>query len=144
MLQMINQIIDGISMTLHSTFGDTYEIHTESIEQGLIEPCFSILCLNPSVEQFLGNRYYRINQFCIHYFPSSAEKRSECNSVMEQLFTALENITVGGDLVRGTNMNGEIVDGVLSFFVNYDMFTYKQVESEPTMESVSYDTSVKG
>ena len=141
---MINKIIDGISVAIHSEFGDPYEVYTESIGQGLTEPCFSILCLNPTVEQFLGKRYFRTNQFCIHYFPKTAEKRSECQSVMERLIGALEIITVDGDQCRGTSMYGEIVDGVLSFFVNYDMFVYKETDTEPTMETVSHNTDLKG
>ena len=141
---MINKIIDRISVAIGSTFGDSHEIYTESVEQGLKEPCFSILCLNPTVQQFLGKRYFRANQFCIHYFPSSKEPRLECSSVMETLFHILETITVDGDLVRGTKMNGEIVDGVLSFFVNYDMYVYKSEESNTMMESVSHNTDLKG
>ena len=141
---MINKIIDGISVAINSEFGDNYEIYTDLVEQGLTEPCFSIVCLNPTIEQFLGKRYFRTNQFCVHYFPSSAEKQSECLSVMEKLVTALEVITVDGDLIRGTKLNGEIVDGVLSFFVNYDMFVYKGTVTESTMDSVSHNTGLKG
>jgi hypothetical protein len=141
---MINKIIDGISVAIDSEFGDLSEIYTESIEQGLTEPCFSILCLNPTIEQFLGKRYFRTNQFCIHYFPSSNEKQSECFSVLEKLMTALEIITVDGDLCRGTDMHGEVVDNVLSFFVNYDMYVYKKETAEPVMESVSHNTNMKG
>ena len=141
---MINKIIDGISVAINSEFGDDYEIYTDFVEQGLTEPCFSIVCLNPTIEQFLGKRYFRTNQFCVHYFPSSAEKQSECLSVMEKLVTALEVITVDGDLIRGTKLNGEIVDSVLSFFVNYDLFVYKEAVTEPTMESVSHNTGLKG
>ena len=141
---MINKIIDGISVAINSEFGDPYEIHTESIEQGLVEPCFSILCLNPTINQKLGKRYFRTNQFCIHYFPSSIEKQSECFAVLERLMKALEIITVTGDLCRGTDMHGEIIDGVLSFFVNYDMYVYKEKENEPAMESVVHNTNMKG
>lgn len=141
---MINSIIDGISVAINSEFDDGCEIYTEDVEQGLVEPCFSILCLNPTINQVVGKRYFRTNQFCVHYFPSTSEKRSECQSVMERLVNTLEYITVGGDLVRGTNLYGEISDGVLSFFVNYDLYVYKDVDSEPTMESVEYNTDVKG
>mgnify|MGYP000801805600 FL=1 len=55
----------------------------------------------------------------------------------------LEWITVTGDLVRGSKMKSEIVDGVLNFFVNYDMFVYRKVDSVP-MEDVSQNISVKG
>ena len=141
---MINKIIDGISVAINSEFGDPYEIHTESIEQGLVEPCFSILCLNPTIDQVLGKRHFRTNQFCIHYFPSSSEPRSECYAVIERLMGALEIITVDGDQCRGTDMHGEVVDNVLSFFVNYDMYVYKERTTEPVMENVTYNTHLKG
>ena len=56
---MINKIIDGISEAIFTEFGDGYDIYTESIEQGLIEPCFSILCLNPTNDLFLGKKQAR-------------------------------------------------------------------------------------
>ena len=141
---MINKIIDGISVAINSEFGDSYEIYAESIEQGLIEPCFSVMCLNPTIGQVLGKRYFRTNQFCIHYFPSSNAKRSECYAVIDRLMKALEIITVDGDLCRGTDMHTEIVDGVLFFFINYNMYVYKEESVEPVMESVSHKTNMKG
>jgi hypothetical protein len=140
---MINRIIDAISISINTEFGDGYEIYTESLEQGLIEPCFSIFCLNPTNNLFLGKRYFRTNLFCIQYFPSSEEKRSECNSVLERLYGCLELINAETELTRGTKMNAELVDGVLNFFVNYDMFVYK-VEDETPMEELEMNTNVKG
>lgn len=58
-------------------------------------------------------------------------------------FSCLEYITVTGDLVRGTKMKYEVVDGVLNFFVNYDLFVYKVADSIP-MEDLSQDVTVKG
>ena len=141
---MINQIIDGISKAINFEFGDDYEIYTEDVEQGLEEPCFSILCLNPTIEQFLGNRYFRSNQFCIHYFPSSNDKRFECNEVMGRLFECLEVITVDGDLLRGTSTHAEFSEGALHFFVNYDLFTYKPEGDKTQMETLESKTDVKG
>ena len=141
---MINKIIDGVSIDINSCFGDEHEIYTESIEQGFHEPCFFIECLNPTVEQFLGERYFRQNQFCIHYFPASANKRAECYSVMEQLSNALEIIEVDGEEIRGTKMHGEVVDEMLHFFVNYDMFVYKQKEPTSPMETAIFGADVKG
>lgn len=141
---MINEITDGISLAVNAEFGDSYEIYTESVKQGHEEPCFSILCLNPTVEQFMGKRYFRTNQFCIHYFPSSEETNFECQTVAERLFGVLEYITVGDDLIRGTEMHYEVVDGVLSFFVNYDMYVYKDVITEDSMSAFEHNTDVKG
>ena len=144
MFQMINKIIDGISVAIHSEFGDNYEIYTESVEQGLKEPCFSIVALPFTNEQFLEKKYFITNQFCIHYFPSSDESRNESFIVMGRLFDVLEYITVDGDLTRGTGMKAEFVDGVLNFFVNYDMFVRKNIESEPVMEEVVHKPGLKG
>ena len=141
---MINKIIDGISVAINSEFGDQNEIYTESIEQGLVEPCFSVLCLNPTIDQVLGKRYFRRNQFCIHYFPSSNEPLSECHAVLDRLMGTLDIITVDGDKCRGTGMYGEVVDNVLSFFVNYDMYVYKEEGKKPIMETVTHNTDMKG
>lgn len=141
---MINKIIDGISISLNAEFGDDYKIYTESIEQGLKEPCFSILCVNPTNELFRGKRYFRKNLFCIQYFPSRKdEKYAECMEVLERIFDCLDVIKVGEDLQRGTSMHGEVVDEVLNFFVNYDMFVY-QVENTDAMETLDLKSNVEG
>ena len=140
---MINKIIDGISISLNAEFGDNYKIYTESIEQGLKEPCFSIICVNPTNELFRGKKYFRKNLFCIQYFPKGEDKRSECMDVLERMFDCLEVIKIREDLQRRTSMHGEVVDEVLNFFVNYDMFVYK-VESTDAMETMDLKSNVEG
>ncbi len=148
---MINKIIDGICEKLNESFGDGYEIYTELKNQDLKEPCFSVMCVNPISNQVLGNRYFRNNLFSILYFPSSKEPKSETNAVLENLYLALETITikeilpddtVKENLVRGTNMRGELVDGVLNFLVNFNMFVYK-VEDADLMEEVVQKSDLK-
>lgn len=140
---MINKIIDGISISLNAEFGDGYRIETDRIKQGLKEPCFTIRCIKPTNELFRGNKYFRTNQFCIHYFPSGDDPETEINDVIDRLYDALEVISVGDDQTRGTDMHGEVDEGVLSFFVNYDMFVYKQVEKD-NMEELEINQNVEG
>ena len=141
---MINSITQSISISLNAEFGDEYTTYTESVEQGLNEPCFFPFCLNPTNRVFLGKRYFRENQFCIQYFPADKDRaKEECNAVAERLFSCLEYITVNGDSVRGTEMKSEMVDKVLNFFVNYDMFVYKAVDSD-AMEDLSQNVTMKG
>ncbi len=140
----VNTIVDGVSEAIHAEFGEGYEIYTEEVEQGLTPPCFSIAPIKPSISQFLGKRYYMANLVCIYYFPSSKDAKRECFDVQSRLGGCLEYITVSGDPVRGTKMNGEMSGGVLSFFVNYDFFVIKQVESEPEMLTVEQETQMKG
>lgn len=141
---MINSIIESISISLNAEFGDDYTTYAESVEQDLEEPCFFVFCINPTNRLFLGKRYFRENQFCLQYFPADKGRaREECNAVAERLYSCLEYITVTGDLVRGTKMKYEIVDGVLNFFVNYDLFVYKVTASD-AMEEISEKVTVKG
>lgn len=141
---MINSIIESISISLNDEFGDEYTTYTESVEQGLKEPCFFVSCINPTNRIFLGKRYFRTNQFCLQYFPAHRDRaKEECNAVAERLFSCLEYITVTGDLVRGTKMKYEVADGILNFFVNYDMFVYKETASD-AMEEILKDISAKG
>ena len=80
MFQMINKITDAISEAIYDEFGDGHEIYTEEVEQGLQEPCFAIIPLNLTNDLYRNKRYYRKNPFCIHYFPSTNDKRNECNN----------------------------------------------------------------
>lgn len=138
---MINAIISAISVALFNEF--EYENHMEEIKQDLKEPCFFISCLNPTTKLFLGRRYFRKNQFCIQYFPESNEPQAECNAVAERMVWSLDYITLDGDLIRGTAMKHEVIDGVLNFFVNYDCFVYR-VQEETPMEAFEFSQEVKG
>ena len=142
---MINSIIEAISIALNKEFGDEYRLYADNIEQGLQEPCFFISCINPTNSLFLGKRYFRENLFCIQYFPKDhSREKEECNETAERLFLCLEWLTVDGELTRGTKMRSETVDGVLNFFVNYDMFVYRKDSAEPVMEELTEETTVKG
>ena len=143
----LNKIIDGICEALNAEFGDKYEIYTEDVKQNLTEPCFSVVLVKPSTEQFLGTRYFRQNLFCIHYFPQDKENpNAECFDVYERLTDCLEYIEVDGDMVRGTDMKPDniISDGVMNFIINYDMFVYRSDDGEPEMETLEQSTDVKG
>lgn len=134
---MINSIIESISISLNAEFGDEYTTYTESVEQGLKEPCFFVSCIHPTNRVFLGKRYFRENGFCIQYFPADKDRtKEECHAAAERLYSCLEYITVTGDLVRGSKMNYEVADGILNFFVNYDLFVYRKSDSDAPEEKL--------
>lgn len=141
---MINSIMEAVSVALNAEFGDGYEIHIEKVSQDMGGHCFFIQCLNPANGLFRRQKYFRRNQFCVQYFPLSKDDRNrECFSVLERLNICLEYITVDG-LMRGTQMNGRVVDGVLNFFVNYDCFVYRREAEAPEMVEMVSGTVVKG
>ena len=143
---MINAMIGSIGTTLKTEFGERYKVYKEEKKQGLTEPCFFIQCLGPTERLFFNKMYLRSGRFCIQYFPEDGLHKNEgCRAVAERLFSCLEHLDVDGDLVRGTKMKYEVVDGILHFFVNYDLFIYKKgKDAIPAMEQVSSETHVKG
>ena len=68
--------------------------------------------------------------------------KQECYAVGERLFSCLEYLDVGGDLVMGTKRKYEVVDGILHFFVNYNMIVNIPKEL-PTMETLEIDQHTK-
>lgn len=137
---MVSELMKGISSKLNATFGDGYEIYLKDVAQGLTEPCFFIAVLQPERHPMLGNRSHQTNPFDIHYFPEDETDNCEMISVAEQMMDALEMITLlNGDLIRGTNRRYEIVDGVLHFFINFNMHLIKLVETTP-METLDVET----
>jgi len=138
---MINSIIKAVSIALYAEFG--FENHMEEIKQDLKEPCFFISCLNPASDLYLGKRYFRKNQFVIQYFPESDDIQEECNNVAEKMVWCLEYITADGDILRGTKMKYGVIDGVLNFFLNYDLFVYKVEQIQP-IELYERSINVKG
>ena len=142
---MIDSIIEGISTALNAEFGDRYKIYVNELKQGLKEPCFFISCIRPTSRRFFNRRYFREHSFCIQYFPESRNRETEeCNDVTDRLFLCLEYITVTGDLMMGTKMRSELVDGVLNFFVNFDLFVKINPDEIPVMEELSQTVSAKG
>ena len=142
---MINFIIEAISRAIRDEFGDGYTNFMEEVKQDLREPCFFISCIHPENKLFLGKKYSRTNQFCIQYFPKRGkDERRECNETAGRLMMCLEYLQAGERILRGTKMNGEIVDGILNFFVNYDLFVYRKQNPISAMEEISEEISVKG
>ena len=140
---MLNETIEGISQKLRQVFGDGYEIYLDEMKQEQKEPCFVIACLGGKQQQELGNLYKREQAFDLHYFPKEKSSTAEAYRTADVLNMELEYITVEGNLVRGTKMRHEVIDGVLHFFVNYDLRLRKVVEPAPLMEELTIKEKVK-
>lgn len=141
---MLNELIEAISTKLKQVFGAETRVYSEPLEQGQ-RPCFFITVLKPSETPLLGNRFFRSHPFDVQYSPAVAENNAELQEMAANLFDALEFVTmVNDDLVHGTKMNYEIVDGVLHFYVNYNMFLKKVKEPVDNMEALTVNNEVRG
>ena len=139
----IQNLIDAIAEALFQEFGSGYEIYTESVEQGLQEPCFLVRCVSPAKSVHLGRCYKRTNQFVIQYIPSTSNVNEECAAVLERLFECLEDVTLHDKPVHGAEMNGEVTDGILNFKVDYDGFVLRTTD-ETRMEHLAIIANAKG
>lgn len=136
---MINDLINNIAIKLNSVFDSDYKIYTESVKQGLVEPAFSIVLLQAEQTPRIPNRYFRTYPFDIHYFPKTKTK-NEMYEVGEKLLIEMEYLD---NLCRGTKMRYEVIDDVLHFFVNYDLFVKKQVEEVESMAELTVNSKTE-
>ena len=142
---MIQDCINGICMAINHEFNVSsreYEIYTESVEQGMKEPCFFVLCINQNHELQIRGRYQRSFPFMIQYFPVSEEPRTECQAVMERLAVCLEQVDMGDAKIHGSHINGQVVDGILNFSVDYVVFACLPVE-QSEMEKLETEMNAK-
>ena len=128
---MINGLIDGISQRLRENFGAEYEIYTEPVKQGLKKPCFFILPSGLTVKPLMKERSFWEHRFCIKYYPAGDDARAENVLTQQRLAQALGYITWAEGITRGVNMQGEIKDNILHFYVNYNLVAREAAETEP-------------
>ena len=128
MIITINSLITSLFIKLSQEFDDHINIYSENVEQGFDKPCFFIASVNSSNKNLLGKRYLRKNSFDIKYFPE-VENNNEMQEIASTLYDVLEILTLeNGDKIRGTKMNHKVLDGVLHFYVNFDM-VLKRIEN---------------
>lgn len=131
-----NIILDGVTRALRAAYPD-YKIESKSVEQGLRPPAFIVLLVTAEQRKQMGQRWKRLPRFDVLYFPKAG--REECYAVADELCQVLELIALdGGDLLRGTGMSFEVIDGVLHFMVSYHHFVYRETEEE-AMESLKIE-----
>jgi hypothetical protein len=141
---MVNDLIMGIGMALEAEFGDDYTIYREEIKQDLQKPCFYISQVLISRNPTPNHMERTLNSFDIHYFPQSKNYQTEIRDIEDRMFDALEIITLAnGDKARGTSRRAEKHDGVLHFFVDYNM-NRRLVESVDTMQTLTVEMEVTG
>lgn len=135
---MLNDILTGVNAKLKELFGEDTVIYTDAVEQGLKEPCFFVGFLEPSEKTVIGRRYFRNTGMYIQYLPGSpAQINRELYQVSDILMDGMETITLrNGDILRGTGVSSKVSEGVLNFFVNYNLFVIKPAEESPDMEAI--------
>ena len=134
---MTEDIIKAVCAVIYDVFGDGYRIYTEAVAQDADAPCFFVLCMQPSINRRLGDEYLQKTPVIVQYLPQSDEEyRAECTDVFEKLSLNLDKIPFDGSFMHGADLRGDIVDGVLNFYVRYDTFVTKLTEPKARMEKI--------
>lgn len=139
---MILDIVSGVCQCLYKEFGDGYKIYKENISQNMRVPSFLVTCINPTTELFLGKRYICKNQICVQYFPESECFNHENIEICERLFSCLEFLPVDDDVVMGSGVSVQQVDGVLSFFISYNFFVNRLADVSTMDVLERYDSNI--
>lgn len=128
---MINSVKDGIISALIAEFPKV-PVFDEPVEQGIVEPSFSVRCVQPNRELFRGNRYHQEMLYEVVYFPPADSRYQSSNETVQRLFDCLEIIELADHMqLRGKDMKSNTLeDFTVVFTVKYDTFLDKTVESD--------------
>lgn len=138
---MINKIIDGVIAKLDELYGDTYPYAREVSEQGVEDGSFFVKALKPSRKQIIntrGNEKYPID---IHFF--NFEHIADAYDIASVLMANMTDIIVCGHIVHGSDIEYEVVDDVLHFFITYSLTTRREETPAENVQSVDINITTK-
>ena len=136
---MINSVKDGIISALVAEFPNV-PVFDEPTEQGIVEPSFSVRCVEPSQRLFRGERYYQEDLFEVVYFPPADDRYHSSNATVQRLFDCLEVIELSDKTtIRGRDMKSNTTeDFTVVFTVRYSDFLYKS-KSKDLMQTLEVE-----
>nr|WP_231181793.1 hypothetical protein [Clostridium botulinum] len=89
-------------------------------------------------------RYNKSVYFDIHYFSDKEDINLDCNNMADKLYEVLEYVQVGNSLYRSTDMNHEVVDGVLHFMLQFNYHVLKEIEKAEKMKNLKVEVKLSG
>lgn len=132
---MIQYIIDAISRTIYDRFGEKTKIYTDTVEQGLIKPCFFINIIDHTLRPDGIDRYLFECSLNVDYITNKEQKSIDLNTVSFELYRLLGVLEMGDNRYLGRNLKSTVDDDILHFFVNYKMNLYIK-DGSPMMKEL--------
>ena len=109
-------ILDGITKTLRLHFPN-YQIYTESVKQGLIEPAFIVRAITTNRSPINRNLVKQIHSFNITYLSGDL---NDCYNVQDKLFNILEIIELkNGVRIFGHDINSKMGGDMLNVGISF-------------------------
>lgn len=126
-------MINAISRKLYELF-KIDNIYSDSVEQGLNEPCFFIKEINSEVKDYRAERKRVCKSYCITYlsdkdrFDGLDDELIEFGEKLLLNFEIIEDLE--GNKYRAIDREIEIVDSQLNFYFKVDVMYLRKEESE--------------
>lgn len=126
-IDMTTEVVNGVIAAIKAAFPQS-DVFENPVEQGIEENSFSVCCVKPAQEQFLGRRYFKSHLIEIVYFPPKGQEYTACYGIAEELFDALEIITAGNDPIRGKHFDSRYLEESRALVVTvvYDYYVIRQ------------------
>lgn len=121
----IEDVRNAVILSLEQHFPEV-DVYGEKVAHGFQKPCFYVKLLSVKHKQELGRRYKRNHSFEIHYYSEETEINKMAHRMADRLYQYLEFILLNDGICRGRNMDHEVINGVIHFFVNYDFHVMKK------------------
>ena len=124
MINVVQEIVDKLRTVYPSA---QYDIYTERIEQGFSAPCFSIRQLRADVTPYPSGLHEIVQHMDVRFFPSDGRPQEQCRETALMLMLLLRQT----EHLRGENLEWQITDDVLHFFVDFRQFIRETPEDIP-------------
>lgn len=140
---MVNDLLTAVTTQLGTTFGTSNHYYTETVQQDLVTPAFTVGMILPTQRSKSPVLYDRTMPIVIHWFSDTQDDLKEkCYKIAEQAVECLEYLPFKGKIIRAENISWEIVDNVLQIFMTYKFTTMKVLEDDVNMEVLDENKSL--
>lgn len=147
-IKLTGEIVkSAISFKIKNSFAtsDSYPtIYKEQIVEGMDKPCFFVGILDVSQTKGLGDKHDRTYMMQVRYHVETGQTDlyEQLDQIGNELLDVLRYISIPFDsdkpqLLRGTNLSYNIVDGVLQVFVTYTVNIQTLTSRLPIMEQLT-------
>lgn len=142
---VINEIVIGIATKINNIYKKKYPIYTDAQEQGVDKPCFFIKYLNGEENREIGlqDRFYKDEANLVVIGYTQDGNTEFLNNMVDNLYD-LEYIELtDGTLLRASKLHPKIEDGILHFFIDYEIFIKKDEPAIIKMNNYDLTGEVK-
>ncbi len=127
---MISEIKQAIKDMLLAVYPDGYSIYDEELPEGYSKPAFYLTLINQNYSRRMNNKFTSLLSFDLAYYSSSAESRTDCIGIQQELLRAFHTVSTYHVL----NRNAKITDNVLHFTFDIRYGEMLQEEGTPMQQ----------